>query len=214
MTYKDISVEQYEKISELLHTEGMDELTLQVGLISILHNMEEDYIWSKLPLDTYSEYAGEISFLMKAPEVTGKFPKEITLNGKKYKVSLDERKLTAGQYIDYQTFTQKDQDKYFANILSCFLIPEGHNYCEGYDVTEVTEDIRKYMSIEDALNMCLAIKKKSMKLMRRTLYFLKAYLAVTMKEKKKRKEVQRQMTELIDLFESGVGHTKSTLLRK
>ena len=62
------------------------------------------------------------------------------------------RKVTAAQYIDFQTFAE-DRDHRAVEMLSCFLIPRGCDYNDGYDVLDVHRAIRDEMSVATVLSL-------------------------------------------------------------
>ena len=53
--------------------------------------------------------------------------KRNNIGGKEIEVEFDPTKMTASQYLDFQTFI-KDPNKYISNLLACFLIPKGEKY--------------------------------------------------------------------------------------
>lgn len=198
MDYSDVTIKQYEEMRDFLETKPED-INAQVKLISILCGIDELELWD-MPLPQYEKYASEISFLTEPIKVTGKVKKELEIDGEKYILSLDERYITTGQYIDYRNYCAKDENKHFANILSCFIIPVGHKYCDGYDVLELTNKLREKMDILTALNIMTAIKKKSQKLIRRILTTFKLTMRYQIKNKQKRKQVMKEIQALINLF--------------
>ena len=62
----------------------------------------------------------------------------------------DMRKITTAQYIDFQTFS-KDKEKNLVEMLSCFLVPRGCNYNDGYDILDVHRAIREEMSVAEVI---------------------------------------------------------------
>ena len=149
MTYKDITINKFNELKEIVN-EGGDDLVMQSRLIAAVNDMSEDEVLA-LPLAKYSELVKTIDFLKEQPDVKPHAPKNIVIKGKKYNVITDPRKLSAGQYIDFQNLIQMDDpDKYLPNLIACFVEPEGKNYGE-YDVMEVADIIGENMSIEEGL---------------------------------------------------------------
>lgn len=67
----------------------------------------------------------------------------------------DIKDLTTGQYIDYQTYMQDNEDfKNLAKVLSVFIVPKGKTYNEGYDVEDVIRELDEHLSIQIALGVC------------------------------------------------------------
>jgi hypothetical protein len=65
----------------------------------------------------------------------------ITLGGMTLLPMHDHTKITTAQYVDFQTLA-KDFPATIPELLSCFLIPEGKEYNEGYDIQEVHAAVR------------------------------------------------------------------------
>lgn len=199
-SYKDLTVNKYQEIRKILEEDG-GELNIQTNIISALSGMDVDSILN-LSLDKYHEYVQKTAFLMDKPAVNGKIPDKLMVNGKECHITKNVVKLTAAQYIDYQTFTsRKDYEKYLANILACFIVPKGMKYGDGYDVDEIVTWIGENLSIVDAMNICFFFRKKYLKLIRLTLTFLDLRMRA-MKRKTKNKEAKEKMEELGKLMKS------------
>ena len=59
--------------------------------------------------------------------------------------------LTAGQYIDFQTYTKAGHEDHIVEILSVVLVPKGHRYGDGYEFADVQAAIRQHLCVSDAL---------------------------------------------------------------
>ena len=159
--YNDMSIGLWREIRETLEDMGeASELEVQVALISLLSGMDEDDI-RNLPLKEYSDMASKTRFLLHQPNVKAVRPRTLTINGKKYDLVDDVRKLTTGQYIDYQTYMQDNEDfKNLAKVLSVFIVPKGRTYNEGYDVEDVIKELDEHLSIQIALGVCFFFREK------------------------------------------------------
>src|SRR5574344_984539 len=159
--YNDMSISLWREIRETLEDMGeASELEVQVALISLLSGMEEDEI-RNLPLKEYSEMAAKTRFLMQQPNVKAIRPRNLPINGKKYDLVDDIKDLTTGQYIDYQTYMQDNEDfKNLAKVLSVFIVPKGKTYNEGYDVEDVIRELDEHLSIQIALGVCFFFREK------------------------------------------------------
>lgn len=150
MTYKDININKWLQLQSVLSE--TDDLSIQAKLIAIVNDMTEEEVLNK-KLSEYSKLVHSIDFLLEKPVVSKKAPKKIILNGRKYDVVTDMRNLTAGQYIDYNSLVQMNEnDKYLPNILACFIVPEGENYGD-YDVMAVADEIGEYLDVETAMGL-------------------------------------------------------------
>lgn len=150
--YRDLPYGKYEEIVRLCETE-MTDVDRKVAVISVLTGKTEDEVL-RLPLDTFTRYSAATRFLeAECPENL------IPAVARSYPVGnfilvpvADMRKVTAAQYIDFQTFAE-DRDHRAVEMLSCFLIPRGCDYNDGYDVLDVHRAIREEMSVATVLSL-------------------------------------------------------------
>lgn len=193
-SYKDLSINKYIEILKILKEDG-GELNIQARILACLTDTDLDSILN-LTLSKYNELVVKSAFLMDKPKFDGKVPNKLVIGDREFYITKDTRKLTAAQYIDYQTWTsQEDQDKYLANVLACFVIPKGFEYNDGYDVNEVAELIGENMSVVDGMNICFFFRKKYLESIKLTV----TYLELTMKRmarKEKNPEVKTKLKEL------------------
>lgn len=193
-SYKELTINKYQEIREILQEDG-GELNIQAGIIATLTGMSIDDVLN-LTLSRYNEYAQKTAFLMSKPKLDGHIPSKLNINGRECVITKDIKKLTAAQYIDYQTLTgMQEQEKYLANILACFIVPQGCKYNDGYDNGEIIKWIGENLSIVDGLNICFFFRKKYMS----SIKFTITYLELTMKRlarKEKDPEIQEKMKEL------------------
>lgn len=195
MDYKDVNVETYLEIMATIKEHEGEEIDLHVRLIAILFGMSEDEVLD-MPLDKFQECETEIGFLYRRPKITGKIPNVITLNNRKYNVIKDSKKLTASQYIDYQAYIgMEDPDSHIAEVLSVFLVPEGEKYGH-YDIEPVIEEIKRYMPIQTALDVCFFFRKKSLKSSKRTLRYLLWMMRGMRMKNRKNKQMVEKITEI------------------
>lgn len=147
--WNEITVDVFDKLKALHPNTGEDviinQLNDNIDILSVLCECDVDDI-ADLSASKFNELVRQITFLDDMPKV--KIQEVYIINGHKYRVFLEIKDMTMSQYIDFQTL-MKDQEKNFKKLLACFLLPEGKKYCEGYDITEVINDIGK-MSIVDA----------------------------------------------------------------
>ena len=150
--YRDLPYGKYEEIVRLCETE-MTDVDRKVAVISVLTGKTEDEVL-KLPLDVFTRYSAATRFLEAEcpenliPAVARSYP----VGGFVLVPVADMRKVTAAQYIDFQTFAE-DRDHRAVEMLSCFLIPRGCDYNDGYDVLDVHRAIRDGMSVATVLSL-------------------------------------------------------------
>lgn len=207
-SYNKLSIGKFIEIQEVDFI-SMEEIDIQATLIAILNDMTEEEVL-ELPLDEYKDYARKLKFLAVKPEHKAKIPKAVKLGGKEYTVITDIRKMTAGQYIDYQNYLTHKDNKYLPHILSCFLVPKGEKYGES-DLSEIIETIKNELPINIALSMSAFFLKKWENLTKGTLTFLVWKMRwMLMKEKnqtlkKKMKMAIKELTTLRNSINNGVG---------
>ena len=200
--YNDMSISLWREIRETLEYMGeAGELEVQVALISLLSGMEEDEI-RNLPLKEYSDMAAKTRFLMQQPNVKAVRPRNLTINGKKYDLVDDVKDLTTGQYIDYQTYMQDNEDfRNLAKVLSVFIVPKGKTYNEGYDVEDVIRELDERLSIQTALGVCFFFREKY----RSWLNLMQAsfkWKMMRMRRKERNPEAVEKMEEIIRMMDS------------
>ena len=200
--YNDMSISLWREIRETLEDMGeASELEVQVALISLLSGMEEDEI-RNLPLKEYSEMAAKTRFLMQRPNVKAIRPRNLTINGKKYDLVDDIKDLTTGQYIDYQTYMQDNEDfKNLAKVLSVFIVPKGKTYNEGYDVEDVIRELDEHLSIQIALGVCFFFREKYRSWLNLMQDSVKRKM-MRMRRKEKNPEAVEKMEEIIRMMDS------------
>lgn len=147
-SWNDISINTFNKLKDIRinSNDSLELLDSNIALLSILCDVDEDTI-ADLTTSEFSTLLSQTTFLKDMPKV--KIQEYYKINGKEYQVFLSMKNMTVSQYIDFQTF-YKEQDKYFKELLACFIIPKGKKYGEDYDVQEVIDDIGNYLSIVDA----------------------------------------------------------------
>ena len=200
--YRDLPVGKYEEIVRLCNEE-MTEVDRKVAILSILTGKTEDEIL-KLPLPTFTEYSAKSRFLEKeCPEnlIPG-VSRAYHLGGFVLLPVTDIRKITAAQFIDFQEFSKQKETK-MVEMLSCFLVPRGMDYGEGYDVLEVHQAIREEMSVAEMLALIAFFFGRFIKSSRRiTTYSIRM---MRKKDPEKAKEMEAKYKEMVDSVIGGVG---------
>lgn len=149
-SWDDITIADLVKIREIgsLQLATEDEKNLQVAAI-VNEIPYEELI--QVPLSQIRTYMDATDFLLTEPKAR-KAKNHYTINGRKYKLLKNEMDLLTAQYIDFQSVQQDGFDKRPAELLSVMIVPEGHNYNDGYDKDQVIEDMYD-MSVTEALGI-------------------------------------------------------------
>lgn len=190
-SWKEISINTFNKLKKIRinSNDSLELLDSNIALLSILCDVDEDTIAS-LTTSEFSTLLSQTTFLSTLPKV--KIQDTYTINGNKYEVFLSLKDMSVAQYIDFQTL-YKDQDKYYKELLACFLIPKGKKYGEDYDIQKVIDDIGNHLSIVDANSILFFFVLLFQSLTKATLTYSIRQM------KKARKKMNKEEQEKIDL---------------
>lgn len=209
-SWKEISINTFNKLKEIRinSNDSLELLDSNIALLSILCDVDEDTIVS-LTTSEFSTLLSQTTFLSTLPKV--KIQDTYTINGNKYEVFLSLKDMSVAQYIDFQTF-YKDQDKYYKELLACFLIPKGKKYGEDYDIQKVIDDIGNHLSIVDANSILFFFVLLFQSLTKATLTYSirqmkKARKKMNKEEQEKIDMAIAEMKRAMTLVENGYGYT-------
>ena len=197
--WNNITLKDWYEIQNILSVE--DEYTT-FNLLDYLYWIDS----SNMPLVEVYKYTNALSFLNNTEVYkTIQLEDKYTINGTTYVGFIDITKISVGQFIDYKNYTKETPIKY-EDVLSVFIIPEGHNYNDGYDMGKVKEDM-----LELPFIVC---QKCAFFLLKQLETFAQIFLFYSMKEiekmkgidKEKKKEVIEQMEKMVSLH-SELFHT-------
>lgn len=204
LKYKSYNEIPLKTFNEIMSINEDNEIDYEISILSILADCSIDDILN-LNLTDYQHIRKQAQFLASFPSSISYAPDNLVINDTKYTVCKNLKQITAAQYIDYQHYIKMEEKKYEL-LLSCFLIPEGKKYNEGYDMEEVIKDILD-LDIVNVLNICF--------------FFLNLFLTstkvmvnywVSKLKKMKRKERNPQMKQKIQetlqqilLIQDGIG---------
>lgn len=139
-----------------------------------------------MPLNKVSEMVERIKFLATPiPKVRVKRKYEV--NGRTYKLIKDTGEMTVSQFIEFQGLAADGFDKHLPELLGVML--------QG-DYEEKDEDMKDF-SVVEALAIADFFTKRSEKLMRLSLTYLKASLWLARKRARKIKD--KEMREALEL---------------
>lgn len=208
-SWKDITIEVYNKIKELKTDENIEDnlLDINVKLLSILCDVDEDTI-TDLPITDFSNLVSKTEFLKDMPKYT--IESTYKVGDRVFDVQTNLRAMTTAQFIDFQTLV-KEQDKNLSNLLACFMLPKGKKYGEDYDIIEVAEYLKKNMSIATARSVMFFFTLEYQVLQKVMLDYSIKDLKKQMKKekneetKKKLEEAIQQMIRLNNLMVVGDG---------
>ena len=129
MTWKDITVEQYQRIVPILDEEQSTELDKLVRMIAAITGKTEQEIdgWALKELNQY-----RFLFKLDFPNV---IPKYIKANGKKYKFVHEIQKMPAARYVESKAFLQDGLIANLHKIMASCVLPMRKTLW-GYEVAK------------------------------------------------------------------------------
>ena len=199
--YRDLPLGVYEQILAVKTEEDID---TQVAVLSLLTGLGERDILN-LPIGDYTALAGKAAFLTTPPEALPRVANTYKVGGFELVPTRDLRKVTAAQYIDFQGYAP-DAEHHLVEILSCFLVPKGKKYNDGYDILEVHAAIRD-ISVADALALSAFFFSKYTALIRTTRISLERIRRKERNPERRAKieERMKMLTEVVASLTSGAG---------
>lgn len=138
------------KEQEILADKETDAIDKNVQLVALMYDMPEEEAYNT-ELNEFSHMLDTIGWLGTEPKVPQVSP-QYNINGKVYNVSLNPNKITTAQYIDFKSFNIDDPHN-IPMALAVIMVPDGHNYNEGYELEDVKNDIMEYLRVPHALSI-------------------------------------------------------------
>ena len=176
-----------------------DDVDKQVGTLALLTGLTEREVLT-LPIVEYRDLARKADFLGVAPTRLLRAARSYKAGRFTLRPHVDLRKITAAQYIDFQTFAPEG-DKRLVELLSVALIPDGCEYNDGYDIAEVQDAIRADISVEQALSLTAFFLSRFAALIRSTRNSLRR-LARTERNRERRGRLVTSLTEMETAMEA------------
>lgn len=187
-----------------------EDLDLAVNRIAILTGLTEREVLN-LDLHTFQSLSQKTRFLEKDAPIE-KIKDCYVVGCYNLIPCKDVRKMTTGQYIDFQTYS-KDAGNHIVDLLSCFLIPKGYKYNDGYDIEEVKTMIREDLPVTSVnalsgffLHSLIASIEASLSCSERA--------AKRMKDNPKKTELLRKIAEQRALLKNGDSYGSLTWSRR
>lgn len=213
-SYDRLSVGQYERIAAITADDPVEQ---SVQMLSVLTGESRDTLMD-LPLPEYAELTKKAEFLKELPTGRGRVSSFVG-NTMELRVMAEPTKMTAGQYIDYQSIASQE-GQHMVELLAVFLIPKGKKYLEDYDVEEVRAVIRDEMPVSVAMGLLNSFLYRLGQSLRASLTFsawkLKAAARKEKDETKKERMLNsaKELKEAVSSLRAGAGLRALTLLVK
>lgn len=209
-SYDKLPLGKYLEIIDLCK-DTMDEDDRTIAILSVLTDKSERELVN-MPLMEFKALASQMGFLEKEVGIIFSSPSRIKLGGRECVVNTDVTKLTTAQYIDFQTY-QKMGEPRLVETMSCFIVPKGCIYGEGYDMKELHEDIRNNLSVSMACSICAFFLGSCENSIKASLTYSKLMARLMPKSNPMREEMLQKAMELEGLLSKndGGGLTMSTM---
>lgn len=135
--WSKVTVAQYDAMVEIQQKHSEDSAKYIVEMLYGIDDAE------RLPMHIYSAYLAGLRSFHRQDVRAAQLTKDATyrIGDTTYRVNLSPNAFTAGQYID---FVNSVRDKApMARVLTALIVPDGHEYNDGYDVGKAAEDMGK-----------------------------------------------------------------------
>lgn len=199
--YRKLPIGKYNEIVKLCETE-MDEVDRKVRIVGILTGLTDDEVLA-LPLTDFTECCAKAKFIdLPCPEtLIPSVSKSYPVGGFNLVPVTDMRKVTTAQYIDFLSFS-KDKEHNIVEMMSCFLVPKGMDYNEGYDILDVHNAIKEEMSVAEVLALLAFFFGSWTRSIHSTLSYSER-MARRVKDKEKRQMMMERIAELRSTISGG-----------
>lgn len=199
--YRKLPIGKYNEIVKLCETE-MNEVDRKVKIVGILTGLTDDEVLA-LPLTDFTECCAKAKFIdLPCPEtLIPSVSKSYPVGGFNLVPVTDMRKVTTAQYIDFLSFS-KDKEHNIVEMLSCFLVPKGMDYNEGYDILDVHNAIKEEMSVAEVLAVLAFFFGSWTRSLHSTLSYSER-MARRVKDKEKRQMMMERIAELRSTISGG-----------
>lgn len=203
MNWNDISLRKWKQLDKINREDFEDGILYSAEIIKVVFDIDSPM---DLSPQEFTKYIDDLSF-MKDPIPEVKICNTYNINGTKYNFRGNIFEISMGQLMDVRSFTTKP-DVDYAEVLSVFLIPDGHKYNDGYDMEKTLNDIDS-LPITDVLklyNFFSAALILSTDIM--TDYFNKELKKTKLTEKEK-ESIQQKMKEFKEMTDLIFFHSHS-----
>lgn len=168
-SYEDLTLEKWQALRSIDWNENIDDVERQAGIIGVLCDLSVAEVM-RMPLTEYKECAMAAEFLKATPRVRSiSSVRGLEVGGFSLYAPASFKDITVAQFVDFQELAGEDGKE--AELLSVFLIPKGHKYCDGYDIAVVQDAIRRNVSVQMFVDLSAFFLTKLLRLTADSLAF-------------------------------------------
>lgn len=193
MDWNQITLRKWNEIESIYKKKYEDEILQTADIISVIFGISDPM---ELSPTEFSKYVEQLSFL-KNPIPEKKLCNSYNINGTLYNFKGNIMEVSMGQLMDWRQFSTKEPIDY-AECLSVFMIPDGHKYNDGYDMTKVIEDI-KSLPIGDVLKLWNFFLAAQVLFTETLIDYFKRLLKKTNLPKEKKQEIKEKLNQLNEI---------------
>jgi len=140
-----LSVGEYQQLYSIQKSKD-DDIDKAIASVSIITGKPRWEV-EDIPLIQFAEISRSVAALFTTPLAPQKPQDYILISGQKYRVILDPKHLTAGQYIDLQHFLKGDIIDNLHKLMACIVIPAKGKY-DGENHEKISQAIQDCNFIE------------------------------------------------------------------
>lgn len=191
-SWGEVTLNDFIQLTQIIQSEIPEDYQLS-NIVSVLTGRTLQEIES-LPLSEYKKLTSKLDFLNTTPTRHSTHSDCYEINGITYDLKADLSDLTTAQYIDYMNYSKEDPIDQ-TKILSCFLIPSGHNYNDGYSMEKTISELGN-INILDYLTINFYLRLQSVAFTLILVDYLKNQLKTVKMNKNQKKQILEQIKTL------------------
>lgn len=201
LDYCNVSLGEYIELQDVLlnNEEGLEQQDLVMHEIQILYDRDP----YRMTLPEFKKAVESLTFMSKEmPKM--KVRDSYMLNGNKYNLHKELSDFKVAHYVDYQMIMQNKKGiENYPQFIALFLIPDGHDYNDGYNMQTAVNDIRNYLSIADATSIAGFFLRSSKIYTVLSLWYSMWTTRKAIKNRKTRRLLRKKTMQLMNLVLNG-----------
>lgn len=201
LDYCNVSLGEYIELQDVLlnNEEGLEQQDLVMHEIQILYDRDP----YRMTLPEFKKAVESLTFMSKEmPKM--KVRDSYMLNGNKYNLHKELSDFKVANYVDYQMIMQNKKGiENYPQFIALFLIPDGHDYNDGYNMQTAVNDIRNYLSIADATSIATFFLRSSKIYTVLSLWYSMWTTRKAIKNRKTRRLLRKKTMQLMNLVLNG-----------
>ena len=143
-SWNEVSISEWKAIKEIVESD-MEPLEKNVETIAVLEGLTPNQVWA-MPMYKIQQITNTMGWMENFEFNQKARLDRVKIDGQVYDITTDLNRLTVAAYSDFQ-FYMENRDENMGLILTCFIIPKGKEYGEGYDVKELAKLFEDKLSI-------------------------------------------------------------------